>query len=73
MKKSLKLKCYTQGWGAGKFFSGSGSGSWFFFQAALAPAPDFFPKRLRLQGAKNTRLRKAPAPAPGQNILFPAN
>ena len=28
-----------------------------FFQAA--PAPDFFPKRLRLrlQGAKNTRLR----------------
>ena len=41
----------------------------FFFQAA--PAPDFFPsgsgswfffKRLRLQGAKNTRLRLAPAP-----------
>ena len=27
-----------QGWGAGKFFSGSGS--WLFFQAA--PAPDFF-------------------------------
>ena len=26
-----------------------------FFQAA--PAPDFFPKRLRIQGAKKTRLR----------------
>ena len=37
-----------QGWGAGKFFSGSGSGSCLFFQAAPAPAPDFFPKRLRL-------------------------
>ena len=37
LKKSNK-----QGWGAGKFFSGS----WLFFQAA--PAPDFFPKRLRL-------------------------
>ena len=50
---------FSQGWGAGKFFSfsgsclflsGSGSGSWLFFQAA--PAPDFFPsgqkKRLRL-------------------------
>ena len=54
-----------------------------FFEAALAPAPDFFPKRrrllvffferLQLQGAKNTRLRPAPAPAPWQNILFPAN
>ena len=33
-----------QGWGAGKFFSGSGSG--LFFQAA--PAPNFFPKWLRL-------------------------
>jgi len=48
MKESLKSKCYTQGWGAGKFFSGSGSASWLFFQAALAPAPDFFHKRLRL-------------------------
>ena len=59
----------SQGWGAGKFFSGSDSGSWLFFQVALAPAPDFFPKRLRLRllvffferlrlhGAKNTRLR----------------
>ena len=27
----------NQGWGAGKFFSGSGS--WLFFQAAPAPAP----------------------------------
>ena len=34
----------SQGCGAGKFFSGSGS--WLFFQAA--PAPDFFPNRLRL-------------------------
>ena len=52
-----------------------------FFQAA--PAPGFYSKRLRLrllvfflerlrlQGAKNTRL--LPAPAPWQNILFPAN
>ena len=32
-----------QGWGAGYFLA--------------APAPDFFSKRLRLQGAKNTRLR----------------
>ena len=66
----LSIYIYLQGWGAGKFFSGSGS--WFFFKAA--PAPDFFPKRLRLrllvfffkrlrlQGAKNTRLRPAPAP-----------
>ena len=30
----------NQGWGAGKFFAGSGS--WLFFQAAPAPAPDFF-------------------------------
>ena len=30
----------NQGWGAGKFFSGSGS--WLFFQAA--PAPVFFPR-----------------------------
>ena len=49
--------------------SGSDSGSWFFSQAA--PAPCIFFKRLRLQWAKNTRLR--PAPAPWQNILFPAN
>ena len=34
-----------QGWGAGKFFSGSGS--LLFFQPA--PAPDFFPKRLQLR------------------------
>ena len=39
--------------------------AWLFFQAA--PAPDFFPERLRLliffssgSGAKNTRLRQAP-------------
>ena len=36
------------------FFS-SGSGSWFFSQAA--PAPDIFFLRLRLQGAKKKRLR----------------
>ena len=67
-------KNWKQGWEAGKFFSGSGS--WFFFKAAPAPAPDFFPKRLRLrflvlfferlrlrlQGAKNPRLWPAPAP-----------
>ena len=43
-----KIRTYghslEQGWGAGKFFSGSGS--WLFFQTA--PAPDFFPNRLRL-------------------------
>ena len=38
----------------------------FFSQAApaLSPAPGFFFKRLRFQGAKNTRLRPAPAPQP---------
>ena len=43
------------------FSSGSGfsSGSWYFSQAAPAP---FFLKRLLLQGAKNNRLRPAPAP-----------
>ena len=52
-------------------FSSIRSGSWFFSQAAPAPAPGIFLERLRLrlQGAKNTRLR----PAPWQNILFPAN
>ena len=55
-----------QDWGAGKFFSGSGSwlffssgsGSCFFSQAV--PAPVFF-QAARLQGAKNTRLQPAPA------------
>jgi len=69
-KKRLTLHTFTlhQGWGAGKLFSGS----LHFFQAA--PAPDFFTQaapapgiffkrhRLRPQGAKNTRLRPAPAP-----------
>ena len=62
----------NQGWGAGKFFSGSGSGSWLFFSSGSGSGSwFFFPsgsgswfffKRLRLQGAKNTRLRPAPAP-----------
>ena len=63
-----------QGWGAGKFFSGSGS--CLFFQAA--PAPDFFPKRLWLRllvfffrAAPAPRGQKHPAPAPWQNSLFP--
>ena len=34
-----------------------------------APAPDFFSKRLRLQGAKNTRLR-LPSPDKIQNACF---
>ena len=48
---------------------------------APAPAPDFFfkrlrlliffPKRLRLQGAKNTWLRPAPAPAPDYWLSLP--
>ena len=38
------------------FSSSSGSGSWFFSQAAPAPAPGIFFEqlRLRLQGAKKT-------------------
>ena len=51
-----KMKHFWQGWGAGKFFSGSGSA----ILSQAAPAPGFFFKRLRLQGAKNTRLRPAP-------------
>ena len=43
------------------FPSGSGSGPWFVFQAA----------RLRLQGAKNTLLRPAPAPAPDYWLSLP--
>ena len=63
VSERLNMQADRQGCGAGKFFSGSGS--WLFFQAA--PAPDFFSQaapapviffvRLRLQGAKNTRLR----------------
>ena len=56
------LQTFKQGWGAGKFFCGSGS--WVFFQAA--PAPDFFPKRFRLlfffQAAPAPRSQKHPAP-----------
>ena len=37
--KQKNHKCEIQGWGAGKFFSGSE----LFFQAAPALAPDFFP------------------------------
>ena len=45
-----------------------------FFQAA--PAPYFFPKRLRLlafffRAAPAARGQKHPAPAPWQHILFP--
>ena len=54
--------CFYQGWGAGKFLIGSGSGSWLFFQVAPAPAPDFFPKRLRLRLL--VFFQAAPAPAP---------
>ena len=61
-----------QGWGAGKFFSGSGSCSSLIFQAA--PAPVFFPQAapapsISFPGAPG---QKHPAPAPWQNILFPA-
>ena len=62
---SLSAGVYFRAGEPANFFSGSGS--WLFFQVAPAPAPDFFPKRLRLlvfflerlwlQGAKNTRLR----------------
>ena len=63
LQNNIYQQSISQGWGAGKFF-------WplrllIFFQAA--PAPDFFTtrlqllvfffERLRLQGAKNTRLR----------------
>ena len=43
----------------------------FFFHGA--PAPDFFPKRLRLQGAKKNRLRLLNIDLVWLNILFPAN
>ena len=69
---SISSMLYTisiyQSWGAGTFFSGSGSGSWLFFQVAPAPAPDFFPKRLRLwllvffKAAPAPRSQKHPAP-----------
>ena len=73
---------FRQGWGAGKFISGSGS--WLFFQAAPASAPDFFPNRLLVffqaapaprsqkhPGAKNTQLQPAPAPAPDYWLSLP--
>ena len=42
------------------------------FLTASAPAPDFFSKRLRLrlQGAKNTRLRPAPDPQSWAQVLI---
>ena len=52
--------------GAGEPANFSGSDSWLFFQAA--PAPDCFPKRLRLrllfffQAAPAPRSQKQPAP-----------
>ena len=71
------------------FFNRAGEPSNFFAAPATAPAPDFFqaapasgldffPKRLRLlvfffRAAPAPRVPKHPAPAPWQNILFPAN
>ena len=55
-----------QGWGSGKFFSGSGSLLFFkrlrlrlliFFPSGSGSGSLYFFERLRLQGAKNTRLR----------------
>ena len=54
-KNFKNIKGGEQGWRAGKFFSGSGS--WLFFQVAPAPAPDFFPERLRLLVFFFERLR----------------
>ena len=60
----LKRDQYLAGLGSRQIFSGSGY--WLFFQAA--PAPDFFPKRLRLrllfffQAAPALRSQKHPAP-----------
>ena len=51
-KNSIRQRC-NQGWGAGKFFCGSGS--WLFFKRLQLLI--FFPRRLRLQGVKKTRLR----------------
>ena len=56
------VKASRQGWGAGKFFSGSGS--WLFLQAA--PAPDFFPS-----GSGSWYFfRAAPAPRAKKNRLL---
>ena len=54
------------------FTSSSGSGCWFFSQAALAPAPGIF---FRAAPAPAPRGQKhlAPAPALWQNILSPTN
>jgi len=51
---------YNQGWGAGKFFSGSssGSGSWFFSQ--VAPAPGIFFGAAPAPGGPK---KSAPAPS----------
>jgi hypothetical protein len=61
-----------QGWGAGKFFSGSGS--WLFFQAAPAPAPApvFFSsgsgsKEPKTPGSDRLRL---PSPAGGRLFVY---
>ena len=59
-----------------QFFTGSGS--WLFFQAAPAPG-FFFPSGpgsgswFFFRAAPAPRGQKYPAPAPWQNILFPAN
>ena len=58
-------KPYNQGWGAGKFISGSGSGSGIFTQAAPVPVSDFFPSgsgSCFFQAAPAPRSQKHPAP-----------
>ena len=43
---ALSYNPYIQGWGAGKFFSGSGSGCWLFFSSGSGSGSSscFFPK-----------------------------
>ena len=67
MKKVIFTMRKYHGWGAGKFFIGSGS-LLFYKRLRLQGAKN---TRLRLQGAKNTRLR---LPSPGKYIqLFLIN
>jgi hypothetical protein len=77
-KKRLTLHTFTlhQGWGAGKFFIGSGS--LHFFQAA--PAPDFLSPSGSGSGswfffqaapAPAPRSQKHPAPAPDYWLSLP--
>ena len=59
------LQSLNQGWGAGKFFSGSGS--WLFFQAA--PAPDFFSQAAPAPGFFSSGSGSKEPKTPGSDQL----